>query len=68
MFGPYVFNDCSERRTEARTTVGCVNDQQELHWGIRNSYLCLPYCKRGSCQGREHVPIPRNSNGNDVAM
>lgn len=68
VFGPYVRSDCSERRTEARTTVGCANGQQKANvhgnrampWSARQSTSTASgsqTCARSSSLG---LPISRH--------
>jgi hypothetical protein len=68
VLGPYVLTDCSERSTEASTTVGYVTNQYKTHWTSKETCLRLP--DRKSCPGksREHMTTPSHSDRDNLAM
>jgi hypothetical protein len=68
VLGPYVFTDCSERKTEARTTVGYVMYQQQANRAKLKTCLRLPYRQCRPSESSKHVTAPRHPNGNNVAV
>jgi hypothetical protein len=68
VLGPYVLTDCSERSTEASTTVGYVTNQYNTHWTSEETCLRLPDRKSRPGKSREHVTTPSHSNRNNLAM
>jgi hypothetical protein len=70
VLGPYVLTDCSERKTEASTTVGYVRRISKKGNRTEDQKTCLglPYSQRGSREGSKHVPAPSHADGDDVAM
>jgi hypothetical protein len=68
VLGPYVLTDCSERKTEASTTVGYVTYQQQTYSAELKTCLRLPNRQRRPSEGSEHMSASRHPYSNDLAM